>query len=116
MDRRKFLIGSGATFAAAAGLSRAESALAGNFNVPGYSIRGMDANPQPLQTQSNDLSGFTGTWTDRTLAHLLRRAMFGVPMSQFLAAKALGGMNEVVEKLLAALPLPGKPGTWIDTI
>ncbi|MEP7236046.1 MAG: DUF1800 family protein, partial [Ignavibacteriota bacterium] len=117
MDRRKFLVGSGATIAAVAGLSRAEAALAaGNFNVPGYSIRGMDANPRPLQTQSNDLTPFSGTWTDRTLAHLLRRSMFGVPMSQFLAAKGIGGMNEVVEKLLADIPAPTKPGAWIDTI
>jgi uncharacterized protein (DUF1800 family) len=118
MDRRKFLIGSGATIAAAAGLSKAENAFAANndFSIPRYSARGLDADPQPLITQSNDLTPYSGAWTDTTLRHLLRRAMFGVPLAQFQAAQALGSMSAVVDKLLSDLPLPPKPAPYVDLI
>ncbi len=116
MDRRKFLIGSGATLAAAAGLSQAENAFADNANIiPGYSNRD-HSDPQPLSTQSNDLTPYTGAWTDTTLRHLLRRAMLGVPLSQFQAAQALGGMSAVVDKLLADQPMPPKPTAYVDVI
>lgn len=118
MDRRKFLIGSGATLAVATGLSKAENAFAAHNDriIPGYSARDLDADPQPLATQSNDLTLYSGAWTDTTLRHLLRRAMFGVPLAQFQAAQALGSMSAVVDKLLSDLPLPPKPASYVDLI
>jgi uncharacterized protein (DUF1800 family) len=119
MDRRKFLIGSGATLAAVAGLSKAENAFAENTNpgIPEYSAGNMDSNPQPLATQSNDLSPFpTNLWTDQTLRHLLRRAMLGVPLAQFQAAQTLSSMTAVVAKLLTDQPLPAKPAAYLDQI
>ena len=116
MDRRKFLIGSGATLAAAAGLSKAEDAFGINTNSGISGSGDLDANPQPLATQSNDLTAYSGAWTDTTLRHLLRRAMLGVPLAQFQAAQALGSMGAVVDKLLTDLPLPAKPGTYVDVI
>src|ERR1051325_7043409 len=73
---------------------------------------------RPLQTESNDLTPYTGAWTDDTLRHLLRRSMFGVPPAQFDASKALGGMNKVIDKLLEAsditkVALPKPPGDWV---
>src|SRR2546423_7769258 len=100
MDRRKFLIGSGATLAAAAGLASTEGSFAASKGSGSAPFRPNDADPQPIITQSNDLTPYTGAWTDTTLRHLLRRAMFGVPMAQFTAAQALGSMNAVVDKLL----------------
>ncbi len=69
--------------------------------------------------QSEDLSPYTGTWGDTQLRHLLRRAMFGVPESQFLAAQQLGSMDAVVTQLLACqdlnkVPLPAKLASWVD--
>ncbi len=117
MDRRKFLGGTGAAIAVGAANLSPLKALAESSNreIPGYG-RSQEADPQPLQTQSNDLTPYTGAWTDATLMHLLRRAMMGVPYSQFVAAKGLGSMNAVVAKLLADTPAPAKPGTWVDTI
>ena len=114
MDRRKFLIGSGATLAAAAGLSKAENAFAENHNsIPGYNIGNPDSNPQPLANPYNDLTPYTGAWTDQTLRHLLRRAMLGVPLAQFQVAQGLGSMSAVVAKLLTNKPTPAVPGTYV---
>ena len=68
---------------------------------------------------SEDLTTYTGPWGETQLRHLLRRAMFGVPESQFLAAQQLGSMNAVVTQLLACqdltkVPLPAKFATWLD--
>ncbi len=73
----------------------------------------------PLETLSDDLSPYTGVWDEARLRHLLRRTMFGVPESQFLAAEQLGSMNAVVTKLLACqdttkVPLPAKLASWVD--
>ena len=40
----------------------------------------------------------------------------GVPVAQFAAAKTLGSMNAVVDKLLSDQPMPDKPGTYVDLI
>ncbi|HYM20654.1 MAG TPA: DUF1800 domain-containing protein [Candidatus Kapabacteria bacterium] len=119
MDRRKFLTRSGATLAGAAGLSSAVTdSIAKNtsFNIPGYPLDAGGADPQPIVTQTNDLSPYTGVWGDTEIRHLLGRAMFGVPMSQFIAAKALGSMDAVVTQLLGDQPMPQKFATWLDTI
>src|SRR5947208_1146105 len=110
MDRRKFLIGSGAAAIAAAGFSRAGSTFAASSSLKRGKLS------QPRSTQSNDLTKYTGPWTDIKLRHLLRRAMFGVPVSQFLEAKALGGMSAVVDKLLEDRPIPEKPAAYVDSI
>src|SRR5438105_4903359 len=115
MDRRKFLIGSGATFAAAAGLSKTSDAFGYTAkDIPGYADT--TEAPQPLNTQSNDLTPYAGAWSDTTLRHLLRRTMFGVPMAQFTAAQALGGMDAVVNKLLEDQPFPPKFASYVDEI
>ncbi len=116
MDRRKFLVSSGAAIAGTAALSpiiaRAGSSDRG---IPGYTgVAG--ANPQPLLTLSNDLSPYTGVWGDPQVRHLLRRSMFGLPYSQYQAAIALGSMNAVVAKLLTPVTLPPEPGTWCDKL
>ncbi len=72
-----------------------------------------------MKTESDDLTPYTGSWGDAQIWHLLRRTMFGVPESQFLAAKTLGSMSAVVSKLLEArdvtkVPLPNKPAPWVD--
>src|SRR5436190_19815472 len=74
---------------------------------------------RPLQTESNDLAPYTGAWGDVQLRHLLRRSMFGVPPAQFDKAKALGGMNAVLDQLFACadltkVPLPQKFSHWLD--
>jgi hypothetical protein len=115
MDRRKFLIGSGTALAAASGLpitSRGFSYT--SEDIPGYGNN--SEAPQPLNTESNDLTPYAGEWTDTTLRHLLRRAMFGVPINQFYAAQSLGGMSAVVDKLLLDQPLPAKPASYVDEI
>ncbi len=111
MNRRKFLIGS-ATAATATALIDPLKAIAASDNreIPGYGIS--DANPQPLPTQSNDLSPYSGAWSDVQLQHLLRRAMFGVPYSQLSAARTLGSMDAVVAQLLSDPALPAAPGDW----
>ncbi|MBS1902157.1 MAG: DUF1800 domain-containing protein [Bacteroidetes bacterium] len=119
MNRRKFLLSSSATVAAAAattGLADTASAGKGSaYSIPGYTTTG-NPNPAPLQTESNDLSPYTGPWGDQQVRHLLGRAMFGVPLSQFQAAKALGSMNAVVNQLLADQPMPPAFASWLDTI
>ncbi|MDP4198295.1 MAG: DUF1800 domain-containing protein [Bacteroidota bacterium] len=72
----------------------------------------------PLQTESNDLTPYTGPWSDELLHHLLRRSMFGVPPAQFAEAKSLGTMSAVLDRLLAAadlgsVPLPPDPAAWV---
>ncbi len=75
---------------------------------------------QPRGSLSADLSPYTGSWGDVQLRHVLRRTMFGVPESQFLAAQALGSMDAVVNQLLACqdlttVPLPTAPASWLTT-
>lgn len=72
-----------------------------------------------MQSLSNDLTPYTGAWGEDQLRHLLRRAMFGVPESQFQKAKALGSMSAVLDRLLACadltkVPLPAKFASWLD--
>lgn len=68
----------------------------------------------PLDAQSADLTPYSGAWTDTQLLHLLRRSMLGVPFSQFTAAKALGSMSAVVNKLTdLSAPLPPKPASYV---
>ncbi|HEY6170719.1 MAG TPA: DUF1800 domain-containing protein [Candidatus Kapabacteria bacterium] len=117
MDRRKFLTGTGTGILAGIGLASvnplkvlAESDRA----IPGYGIN--QANAKPLPTLSNDLTPYTGPWNDVKLRHVLRRAMFGVPYSQFVTAKGLGSMNAVVAKLLEDKPMPTTPGPWLEKL
>ena len=117
MDRRKFLIGSGATLAAAAGLSKAQDVFAAGGNSNAGNILGnTNGDPQPIITQNNDLTPYTGPWTDTTLRHLLRRAMLGVPLAQFTAAQAMGSMSQVVAALLKDQPAPAAPGSYVSEI
>jgi uncharacterized protein (DUF1800 family) len=117
MDRRKFLIGSGAAVAAAAGLSETRNIFAaGGSATAGSLLSSGDSNPEPIITQSNDLTPYSGAWTDTTLRHLLRRAMFGVPLAQFQAAQALGSMTNVVNKLLTVPAAPAKPASYVDVM
>jgi uncharacterized protein (DUF1800 family) len=84
---------------------------------------------KPLETQSDDLTPYTGAWGETQLRHLLRRCMFGVPESQFLAAQQTGPFNAVatvpmtavVSQLLACqdtskVPLPTPFAPWLGTI
>ena len=123
MERRKFLTGVGALtggiaasgslidskklFAKAFGDDRASKAA---VRLSNYS----NGISQPLQTESSDLTPYTGPWTDTQLLHLLRRTMFGVPLAQYTAAKALGSMNAVVTKVTdLSTPLPVGP-SWVN--
>lgn len=117
MDRRKFIKQASAAVAAAAAVnpSQALAERSASRGIPGYTYGG-SANPQPLQTASNDLTPYTGTWGDRQIMHLLRRAMMGMPYTQFQTAKGMAGMTAVVDKLLEDRPAPQKPGVWVDQI
>ena len=116
MNRRKFLVSSGAAIAGTAVLSpMIARAGSSDRDISGYS-GASGANPQPLVTQSNDLSPYTGVWGDPQVRHLLRRSMFGLPYTQYQAAIALGSMNAVVAKLLADSPLPAEPGAWCEKL
>src|SRR5579872_3934919 len=89
------------------------------FNNTGSNYREHLPKGQPVGTLSDNLAPYTGTWGDAQIYHLLRRTMFGIPESQFQAAKALGSMNAIVSALLAcqdttAVPLPAKFATWLD--
>ncbi|MEI8134723.1 MAG: DUF1800 family protein [bacterium] len=116
MDRRKFLVGAGAAVASSAiafGTKNAQATTPSGYSGNG----GTDlSNPQPLSTQSNDLTKYSGAWTDTTLRHLLRRAMMGVPLAQFQAAQALGSMSSVVDKLLSVNSLPALPAPYMDQL
>jgi uncharacterized protein (DUF1800 family) len=115
MDRRTFITSTAAVAAAGSSVDvRSIFAAQGNRRIPGYSS--LDAHPQPLATQSNDLTPYTGSWDDTRIRHLLRRAMFGVPYKQFESAKALGSMSAVVTKLLTTINPPPKPGDWVDKL
>jgi uncharacterized protein (DUF1800 family) len=124
MERRTFLTSTGAIGAgtflsnllpkATRGASSV-NALLGGKNTAGRAGSGA----KPLGTESDDLSPYTGTWGDAQLRHLLRRTMFGVPESQFLAAQTLGSMDAVVTKLLACqdtskVPIPTPFATWLS--
>src|SRR4051812_40100377 len=120
MDRRKFLLGTSAAtgLAGLSSLTSSTNALALDQGISSSTVTSSNAaklarlrevNPAPLATASNDLTAYTGQWTDVQLWHILRRAMFGVPYAQFIAAKALGSMSAIVNKLIdATLPLPTK--------
>jgi uncharacterized protein (DUF1800 family) len=118
MDRRNFLTKGGAALAAAAATNplQALAASSESRSIPGYAINKGSANPKPLATASNDLSPYTGPWEDRQILHLLRRAMMGVPYTQFVAAKGMAGMSAIVDKLIEDRPLPPKPGPWVDAL
>jgi hypothetical protein len=123
MERRKFLTGTGAL---AGGLALSGSLLdtkkvfakafgdTGNSTAAARLANYTNGNAQPLQTESTDLTLYTGPWTDTQLLHLLRRSMFGVPIAQYAAAKALGSMSAVVSKLTdMSAPLPVGP-SWVN--
>ncbi|HZK76026.1 MAG TPA: DUF1800 family protein, partial [Candidatus Kapabacteria bacterium] len=118
MERRNFLKSTGA-----ASLLGAFSPLVAFARGTTPRIVGDAPPPIPLRsigggarTLSADLSPYTGSWGDTQLRHLLRRTMFGVPESQFIAAQALGSMNAIVAKLLdTTLPLPPEPGSWVES-
>jgi len=122
MERRKFLVGGGALLGLAGmqGFSNPSLAQASALEAltSGKPIMRLnDADPRPLPTASNDLTPYKGTWGDVQIRHALRRAMFGVPQSQFLAAKALGSMDALINKLIDPnIPLPTKPAPWVDEI
>src|SRR5665213_3904546 len=102
MERRNFLKSTGAS---AIGGALGAASLLGATNPFAAFARGTTPQPPPslggaARTLSADLSPYTGTWGDTQLRHLLRRAMFGVPESPFIAAQALGAMNAIVAKLL----------------
>jgi uncharacterized protein (DUF1800 family) len=89
------------------------------LNNVGNNYRARLPKGQPIGTLSDDLAPYAGTWGDAQIYHLLRRTMFGVPESQFQAAKALGSMNAIVSALLACqdtsnVPLPAKFASWLD--
>jgi uncharacterized protein (DUF1800 family) len=123
MERKTFITSTAAlgaeTLLNALRPAQSRAMLAAGGKLPLQSHTGSNGIPKPLQTESNDLSPYTGSWGDTQLHHLLRRSMFGVPESQFIAAKALGSMNAVVAQLLAAsdttkVPLPPKFASWLD--
>jgi uncharacterized protein (DUF1800 family) len=124
MERRNFLTGglagiAGSSSTLSAKQTPASGGRPGRVTATSFG-RQQDVNPQPLATVSNDLSPYTGPWSDRQLMHLLSRSMFGVPFSQFEAAKKMAGMTAVIDQLvdsaLPSSPQPPKPGAWIDQL
>ena len=126
MERRTFLKSTGA--AAIGGTLGAGSLLgaidpsyasaASRFMAAGKS--GRSGSGKPLETLSDDLSPYTGSWGDTQIRHLLRRCMFGVRDGDFQYAQAQKSMDVTVTQLLACqdttkVPLPGKFATWLDT-
>ncbi len=77
---------------------------------------------KPLETLSDDLSPYSGTWGDVQLRHLLRRTMFGISEAQILyAQQVLNSMDAVVTQLLACQnlttdPIPTPFAPWLGTI
>ncbi len=130
MERRTFLKSTGATVlggtlgagSVIGALDPSNSLARGTTPQPPTSLRGgIKGRGKPLETESADLSPYTGPWGDAQLRHLLRRCMFGVPESQFTSAQALGSMDAVVTQLLACqdltkVPLPAPFATWLNTI
>lgn len=121
MERRKFLLSGGAfaSLAAFYGLNPARSIAAENpaASTAAKFAQLNDADPKPLPTASNDLTPYTGAWSDTQLLHLLRRSMLGVPYTQFQTAKTLGSMKAVIDKLVDTNEaLPAKPAAWVDEI
>lgn len=124
MERKTFLTSTGAfgasTLLSALRPDAARGATGGPLparNRTGYASKALGG--KPLGSESADLSPHSDTLTDAELHHLLRRAMFGVPESQFETAKGYGSMNAVVAKLLEAsdttkVPLPAKFASWLD--
>ena len=124
MERSKFISTSGAL--------AASTILSGFTTKPAYGasfadglsaaqnrIRNAKSSPRSLGTESDDLTPYGGLWDDAHLRHLLRRTMFGVSESQFVAAQALGSMSAVVTDLLAAqdttkVPIPTPFASWLD--
>ncbi len=137
MERRTFLKSTGA---AALGGSFGASSLFGAFtssnaHAAQQPSSGGRIGKQPIRPMSEDLTSYTGVWSETQLWHLLRRCMFGVPESQFLAAQQIAPfglvattpMNAIVTKLLACqnltnVPLPvlssspPTPEAWLQTI
>jgi uncharacterized protein (DUF1800 family) len=124
MDRNTFIT-TGSALGAHALLSGfgPKAARAASFSdghaPPQSNLRNTRSSAKPLSTESDDLTAYAGTWGDAQLLHLLRRTMFGVPGSQFIAAQALGSMSAVVAQLLACqdatkVPLPAKFAPWLD--
>jgi uncharacterized protein (DUF1800 family) len=123
MERRKFLTGTGALaggLALSGSLLDTKKVIAKAFGDTENSAAATKlanyakGTAQPLQTESTDLTPYTGPWTDTQLLHLLRRTMFGVPIAQYTAAKALGSMSGVVTKLTdMSSPLPVGP-SWVN--
>src|SRR5687767_11651650 len=121
MERREFLTASGALGALGlidVGLPQVARSQTPDLSSAGTNarrIRQMDVDPKPLDTKSNDLTPFTGTWTDVQIRHALRRAMFGMPHDQFLEAKAMGSMPALVDRLInPSEPMPTKSMTYVD--
>jgi uncharacterized protein (DUF1800 family) len=122
MERRNFLKNASASAAGSIlgafhPLDAFAKGSAPNNRSSAASSSGLGA--RALSTESSDLSPYTGKWDDAQLRHLLRRAMFGVPESQFLAAQALGSMDAVVTQLLACqdttkVPLPTPFASWLN--
>ncbi len=134
MERRTFLKSTGAsvlggTIGAGSliGALDPSAAFAKRSQFAGNAGRsGPGGSMQPLST---DLSPYTGAWGATQLWHLLRRSMFGVPESQFLAAQKIGPfgsvattpMNAIVTQLLACQdlttdPIPAPFASWLNTI
>ncbi|HEY3876737.1 MAG TPA: DUF1800 family protein [Candidatus Kapabacteria bacterium] len=121
MERRTFLTSTGAgLLGSVAGAGSLLSAF--TQNATAASVIKIARNRFVIQ--SEDLSPYAGAWGDIQIHHLLRRAMFGVPESQFTAAQALGSMDAVVTQLLdnadvTKNPLPSLVSstvTWPNTI
>src|SRR6202789_1448501 len=125
MERTKFITSSGA-LAASTLLSsirpkpsRASSFVDGLLPTQNLARRAKPGG-SPIHTLSDDLTPFpTNMWDDTYLYHLLRRTMFGVSESQFIAAKAMGSMSAVVTQLLACqdtskVPIPTPFASWLN--
>lgn len=83
--------------------------------------------PQNTENLNTSLEEYTGEWTFREAAHLLKRTTFGPPSSLIKESVAMG-LNATLEKLFEDSPLPAPPlnydynedpnvaigETWID--
>lgn len=116
MERRSFLTAAGAAgVLGMLDITIPKRARAGSSSAA--AARRLDVNPQPLETKSNDLTPYSGTWSDIQIRHALRRAMFGVPIDQFEEAKALGSMAALIDKLIdPSAPLPPKTMPYVDEL